>query len=139
MHVQPTPTAEQEWHIAPTSGAIPRELAAVLVCPLTLNTLSGWATGRNDSAALGVLNGALGLGTPVLAVPTQTVRLTSHPAYPEHLATLSRAGVTFLDLTTGRPNTTPAPIPSGTGDRYARRAVDSILGWLDQALAAPRN
>src|SRR5215210_5910782 len=58
---------------------------AVICCPATFNTLNKWAAGINDSLALGILNDALGLGTPVLAVPMVAERLCRHPVWPATL------------------------------------------------------
>src|SRR5215213_5227529 len=70
---------------------------AVICCPATFNTLNKWAAGINDSLALGVLNDALGLGTPVLAVPMVAERLCRHPAWPTTVAFLASAGVALIN------------------------------------------
>lgn len=132
----PTPTAEAEWGIG-ASPTIPRRPDAVIACPLTFNTLSGWATGRNDSRALGALNDALGLRAPILAVPMLADRLAAHPAYPDHLARLTGAGVTFARLD-GTPTTTPAGITSGTGDTYVDHFDPEVLGqWVNSIKPQP--
>lgn len=129
--VCPTLTAESEWGIS-ASTTIPRQPDAVIACPLTFNTLSGWATGRNDNRALGALNDALGLGTPILAVPMLADRLVAHPAYSDHISRLSGAGVTFYSLD-GTPTPEPTGIRSGTGDSFVDRFDPSVLGhWVSQ-------
>ncbi|MBB5070993.1 flavoprotein [Saccharopolyspora gloriosae] len=69
---------------------------AVLVAPLTFNTLNQWAMGVNDTAALGVLNELLCLGVPIVAAPCVKSVLRRHPAYATNRALLEQAGVRFL-------------------------------------------
>lgn len=135
--VCPTPTASSpDWvgH-GPRPASPPRRPAAVIVCPLTLNTLSGWAIGRNDNAVLGVLNDAIGTAVPTLAVPMVAHRLARHPAYQGHLQVLAAAGVTFMDVTTSTLGD-PQPVSSGSGaDVAAAFAPSALVTWLDQTLA----
>ena len=42
---------------------------AFVVAPATFNTINKWAQGISDTLALGLLNEAVGLGLPVIAVP----------------------------------------------------------------------
>ncbi len=42
---------------------------AMIVAPATFNTINKWAAGISDTLALGLLNEAVGLGLPVIAVP----------------------------------------------------------------------
>lgn len=116
VHVCPTHTAAGEWDVTP-SAEIPRQPDALIACPLTFNTLSAWATGLNNSRALGALNDALGYHTPVLAVPMLAERLTTHPAYTGHINRLASAGVAFLSLLSGQIATTPPGVASGDGTR----------------------
>lgn len=104
---------------------------AVVVVPATFNTLNQWAAGMNDTTVLGLLNDALGLSTPILAVPMVAQRLAAHPVWPRTLALLSDAGVDLLDPTTGSCTATPAPIASGTGEQVARQFQPAwIQHWL---------
>ncbi len=107
---------------------------AVICCPATFNTLNKWAAGINDSPALGVLNDAIGLGTPLLAVPMVGERLSRHPVWPTTLDFLATAGITLLDVVTGQHTQTPSGIESGTGDAVTD-AFDPhlLLHWLTQA------
>ena len=107
---------------------------AVICCPATFNTLNKWAAGINDSPALGVLNDAVGLGTPLLAVPMVGERLSRHPVWPATLDFLATAGITLLDVVTGQHTQTPSGIESGTGDAVTD-AFDPhlLLHWLTQA------
>ncbi|PZG13521.1 flavoprotein, partial [Micromonospora craterilacus] len=42
---------------------------AIAVVPATFNTINKWATGINDSQALGILNESLGADLPIIASP----------------------------------------------------------------------
>jgi hypothetical protein len=50
---------------------------AIAVVPATFNTINKWAAGISDTFALGILNEALGLGLPIVAVPYAKLSLTS--------------------------------------------------------------
>lgn len=106
----------------------------VLACPATFNTLCKWAAGINDTAALGVLNDALGLPARILAVPMVADRLTAHPAWPRTHVALQQAGVTYLDPATGGTGLVPAGILSGTGERVTDGFDPAWLtDWLEAA------
>jgi phosphopantothenoylcysteine decarboxylase len=131
------PTADaDEWIVNPPrhdylSGRIRPE--AVICCPATFNTLNKWAAGINDSPALGVLNDAIGLGTPILAVPMVGERLARHPIWPATLNFLTTAGICLLDPVTGQLTRTPSSIVSGTGDDLADALnAHLLLDWLAQ-------
>ena len=53
---------------------------AIVVAPATFNTINKWANGASDTLALGILNEAIGLGLPIVAVPTPSTALAKHPA-----------------------------------------------------------
>jgi len=105
---------------------------ALLACPLTFNTLNKWATGVNDNLAVGVLNEALGLGTPVTAVPWINAQLARHPAVPIHIDLLCAAGVTFtsgLGHPSSRhpePNAQPIEYPWDEVEAHVRRMFDIV-------------
>ncbi|GAA3612599.1 flavoprotein [Microlunatus ginsengisoli] len=112
---------------------------AVICCPATFNTLNKWAAGINDSPPLGVLNDAIGLGTPLLAVPMIGERLGRHPVWPATLTFLTAARVDLLDPVTGQPTRTPSCIVSGTGDDVADQFDHQVLlHWLTQATRQAR-
>jgi phosphopantothenoylcysteine synthetase/decarboxylase len=69
---------------------------AYLVAPLTFNSLNRWADGHSDTLALGLLNEALGMGKPIVAVPWINTALAAHPVIPGNLERLAGAGVTFV-------------------------------------------
>lgn len=127
-----TPEASR-WEGVPTPGAehIRRgKPSVVVVAPLTFNTLNKWAQGISDNPAVGKLNGALGRGVPVVAVPLINEALWVHPALAPNLARLTAAGVRFLDVCTGQ---TPArPVPSGEGQDAAAKFDPA---WITDALA----
>jgi phosphopantothenoylcysteine synthetase/decarboxylase len=68
---------------------------AFLVSPLTFNSLNKWAAGISDTLAMGLLNEALGLGVPIVAVPWVNALLAKHPAAQASLDRLRAAGVEF--------------------------------------------
>ena len=72
---------------------------AMAVVPATFDMINKWAAGISDNLALGLINEALGLSIPVVAVPYVNEPLARHPAWSASLATLRFAGVTLLDLT----------------------------------------
>jgi phosphopantothenoylcysteine synthetase/decarboxylase len=61
---------------------------AIVVAPATFNTVNKWAAGISDTLALGILNEALGLGLPVIAVPFPNIALARHPAFRRSMANL---------------------------------------------------
>ena len=122
--------AATEWvDDVPTAALLAGRIrpAAAICCPATFNPLNKWAGGLNDSAALGILNDAVGLATPTLVVPMVAERLSRHPAWPSTLAFLNSTGVLVLDPEDGRLTTQPRALDSGTGDGIAE-SFDA--GWL---------
>jgi phosphopantothenoylcysteine synthetase/decarboxylase len=101
--------------------------AAVVACPLTMNSTSKAATGIMDTYAAGVLCDALGTGTPLTAVVMVSNRLWPHPAWAGHLRTLAVAGVQFVSPITGLVGP-PEPVQSGSGP-------DVVAGFDPSALA----
>jgi phosphopantothenoylcysteine synthetase/decarboxylase len=69
---------------------------AFVVAPATFNTVNKWAHGNSDTLALGLLNEAIGLGLPIVAVPWPNVALARHPAFQQSIADLRAWGVTVL-------------------------------------------
>jgi hypothetical protein len=111
---------------------------AVICCPATFNTLNKWAAGINDRPVLGVLHDAVGLGTPILAMPMVAERLARHPVWTATLDFLAVAGVDLLDPASGRITSTPGGIPSGTGDHIADAFdTDLLLRWLATLTGQP--
>lgn len=69
---------------------------AMAVVPATFNTTNKWAQGISDTLALGLLNEALGLGLPIVAVPWPNQALAKHPAFPGSVARLKEWGVRII-------------------------------------------
>jgi phosphopantothenoylcysteine synthetase/decarboxylase len=88
--------------------------AGVIVCPATFNTVNKLAVGIMDTYAAGVLCEALASRIPITVVPMVSTRLWRHPAWAHNLDMLTAAGVTFIDIRTGRAGQ-PAAVQSGTG------------------------
>lgn len=70
---------------------------AILAAPVTFNLLNKWAAGISDTLALGLLNEALGLDLPILAVPVIKGALRRHPAYAPNVEALRESGVDLLE------------------------------------------
>jgi phosphopantothenoylcysteine synthetase/decarboxylase len=69
---------------------------AFAVAPATFNTINKWAHGISDTLALGLLNEAVGLGFPIIAVPWPNVALARHPVFPRSVAELREWGISVL-------------------------------------------
>lgn len=82
---------------------------AVVVAPATFNTINQWAAGTNNTAALGILNEALGSGTPVIASPYAKAVLAAHPAFSRSIELLAGAGVRFTTTDALRPAAPDGP------------------------------
>jgi phosphopantothenoylcysteine synthetase/decarboxylase len=88
--------------------------AQVIVCPATFNTVNKLAAGIMDTYAAGLLCEALASQIPLTVAPMVSNRLWPHPAWQHNLDMLTAAGVTFIDIATGRAGR-PAAVQSGTG------------------------
>jgi phosphopantothenoylcysteine synthetase/decarboxylase len=80
---------------------------ALAVAPATFNTINKWAGGISDTLALGLLNEALGLGLPVVAVPFPNIALAQHPAFRTSIDRLRQWGVQLIH----DPEQHPLPTP----------------------------
>ncbi len=81
---------------------------AIVVAPATFNTINKWAAGISDTLALGLLNEAIGLGLPVVAVPFPNVALARHPAFRRSMRDLRSYGVRLVF----DPDAHPLPTPN---------------------------
>ena len=81
---------------------------AIAVAPATFNTINKWAHGCSDTLALGLLNEAIGLELPVVAVPTPSIALAKHPAFIESVERLRSWRVRILF----DPDVFPLPEPN---------------------------
>jgi phosphopantothenoylcysteine synthetase/decarboxylase len=107
--------------------------ARVVVCPATFNSVNKLAAGIMDGYAAGILCESLAAGTPMTVLPMVSDRLWGHPAWPRNLAALAAAGVTFVDVRTGRVGE-PGPVEPGSGPAVAA-AFDPA--WALPAAALP--
>jgi phosphopantothenoylcysteine synthetase/decarboxylase len=69
---------------------------AIIVAPITVNTLNKWAAGICDTLPLGLLVEAIGLKLPTVALPFTNRAHAAHPAFVENVAKLRSWGVTVL-------------------------------------------
>jgi phosphopantothenoylcysteine synthetase/decarboxylase len=81
---------------------------AIVVAPATFNTINKWAAGISDTLALGLLNEAIGLGLPVIAVPTASTALIRHPVFTRSVERLRQCGARVLF----DPDVYPLPTPN---------------------------
>ncbi|MFL6140845.1 MAG: flavoprotein [Labedaea sp.] len=81
---------------------------AIAVAPATFNTINKWAHGSSDTLALGILNEAIGLGLPMVAVPVPNVALAKHPAFVDSVERLRAWGVRLIF----DPDRYPLPTPN---------------------------
>ncbi|MDF5758404.1 flavoprotein [Spongiactinospora sp. TRM90649] len=69
---------------------------AMAVVPATFNTINKWASGISDTLALGLLNEAIGLELPLVAVPWPNVALARHPAFSLSVERLTSWGISIV-------------------------------------------
>jgi phosphopantothenoylcysteine synthetase/decarboxylase len=106
---------------------------AVVVAPATFNTINKWAAGISDTLALGLLNEAIGLGVPIIAVPFPNVALARHPAFRRSMSELRGYGVHLLF----DPDAYPLPTPNlgpASRDLFAWSALRKELADLSAQL-----
>jgi phosphopantothenoylcysteine synthetase/decarboxylase len=106
---------------------------AIVVAPATFNTINKWAHGASDTLALGLLNEAIGLQLPVIAVPTPSSALAKHPVFRESVARLRTWGVRILF----DPDRFPLPAPNmgqSAADLFPWSALAEAVSELRAAL-----
>jgi hypothetical protein len=94
--------------------------------------INKWAAGISDTLALGLLNEALGLGLPVVAVPFPNVALARHPAFRRSVKELQALGVRLLL----DPDLYPLPTPNlgpASRDLFPWQALRKKLAKLTSA------
>ena len=69
---------------------------AVVVAPVTFNTVNKWAAGITDTFAAGLLCELTGLGVPIIAVPLVKDALARHVAFSASLEILRGMGVRVM-------------------------------------------
>jgi phosphopantothenoylcysteine synthetase/decarboxylase len=80
---------------------------AFVIAPATFNTVNKITCGVSDTLALGMLNEAIGMGKPIIAVPTPNVDLARHPAFQASVKALRSWGVNLMFDPTKWPLPTP--------------------------------
>lgn len=95
--------------VVPRSGSLPIGVpraavarSAVIVVPMTFNSINKLANGIADTYAHGVLCESLGAGLPLVIVPMVNGSLRGHPAWGKNMGCLRRAGVWIFDPATGK-------------------------------------
>ena len=99
---------------------------AVVVAPITFNTVGKLACGIADTYAHSALAEAMGDRVPMLAVPMVNNRLWGNPAWSRNVGWLTQAGVRWLSIHDGTIGE-PKPVQSGTGDSVVKRFDP---GWI---------
>jgi len=69
---------------------------AMVVAPVTVNTVNKWAAGITDTLALGLLVEAQGQGLPIVAMPYTNTAMAAHPAFRASIDRLRAWGVIVL-------------------------------------------
>ncbi|MBB5117498.1 flavoprotein [Streptomyces eurocidicus] len=69
---------------------------AMVVAPATFNTINKWAAGISDALALSLVNEAVGLRLPLVALPHLSAAQAAHPAFGRSVALLREYGVKVL-------------------------------------------
>lgn len=69
---------------------------AFVIAPATFNTVNKLAHGISDTLALGLVNEAICLGLPVVAVPWPSAQLARHPVFRRSVPLLQEWGVTVV-------------------------------------------
>ncbi|MGD6765975.1 flavoprotein [Streptomyces sp. BH097] len=69
---------------------------AMLIAPLTSNTVNKWAAGISDTLALGLITEAIGMEIPLVALPHWNDAQGRHPAVGRSVQELRQAGVKVL-------------------------------------------
>jgi phosphopantothenoylcysteine synthetase/decarboxylase len=108
---------------------------ALVVAPATFNTINKWAAGISDTLALGLLNEAVCLGLPIIAVPFPNIALARHRAFKRSMSELRGYGVRLLF----DPDVYPLPTPNlgpASRDLFPWAALRKELASLTAQLEA---
>jgi hypothetical protein len=82
---------------------------AFVIAPATFNMINKLAHGISDTLALGLVNEAVGLDLPIIAVPWPNAALARHPVFQRSVAALREWGMTVILDTARLPDATPGP------------------------------
>lgn len=69
---------------------------AVIVAPVTVNSINKWAAGICDTLALGILVEGVGKRLPIVALPFTNYAQAAHPAFEPNIEKLRSWGVKVL-------------------------------------------
>ncbi|MBV9312550.1 MAG: flavoprotein [Pseudonocardia sp.] len=100
---------------------------AIAVAPATFNTINKWAYGSSDTLALGILNEAIGLELPLVAVPVPNIALAKHPAFVESVVRLRSWSVRLIF----EPERYPLPTPNMGPPAAKLFPWDALLAEID--------
>jgi phosphopantothenoylcysteine synthetase/decarboxylase len=103
------------------------DAVAVAVAVATFNTINKWAYGISDTLALGILNEAIGLGLPIVAVPVPNTALAKHPAFEESIERLRSWSVRLIF----GPDRYPLPTPNMGPPAAELFPWDALMAQLD--------
>jgi phosphopantothenoylcysteine synthetase/decarboxylase len=82
---------------------------AFVIAPATFNMINKLAHGISDTLALGLVNEAIGLDLPIIAVPWPNAALARHPAFQHSVAELRDWGMTIILDTARLPRASEKP------------------------------
>lgn len=69
---------------------------AIIVAPASFNTINKWSAGIADTLALGLVTEGIGLGLPIVAIPSLNAAQAKHPAFNRSLNELEASGVSVV-------------------------------------------
>jgi len=102
---------------------------AVIVAPVTVNTINKWAAGICDTLALGILVEGIGKHLPIVAMPFTNYAQAAHPAFEPNIEKLRSWGVHVLY----GPDIYPLHQPGTGGDHLDAFPWVLTLEALDQS------
>jgi phosphopantothenoylcysteine synthetase/decarboxylase len=82
---------------------------AFVIAPATFNMVNKMAHGISDTLALGLVNEAVGLDLPIIAVPWPNAALARHPVFRRSVASLREWGMTVILDTARLPDAGEGP------------------------------
>jgi phosphopantothenoylcysteine synthetase/decarboxylase len=109
---------------------------AVIVAPATFNTINKWSAGISDTVALGLLNEAVGMGLPIVAVPFPSNALARHPAFGTSIETLRSWGIRLIFDPERHPLPTPNMVPPAV-ELFPWSALMTELAHVGRELGLP--
>jgi phosphopantothenoylcysteine synthetase/decarboxylase len=136
VEVITTPAAEQWvdlYALGEVVGAAPRSeqrppdqakrrerASAIVVAPITFNSINKLASGIADSLAHSAMCEALGERLPFVAVPMVNQYLAGHPVWEQNVRALTQARVTWVSMLDGTAGEIEL-VQSGTGDELVSK------------------